>query len=511
MSQPTVGILFSASLPAATPGYQIATPQTDGALPASKFNFQTPATGGAVVRTTSYTAVAADCGIVQVFNSATPVTLTLPAAAPFLKWTLPVQNVGAGVLTINRNGLLIDTVAANLTLAQASGVNLATDATNYLTMRGLSNTTGLATQAGVQQESYIAAADTGAANAYVVTQSPVPTIGLYSGIVFKASHGNTGPSTVTWNGTTYPLTKNGTAPLSAGDILAGQIVHGTADGASNVQISAVPAATVLQPNIRGSNSTTSTTGSITISLSGGTLATNPAQAGDLVLLHVANGWSPSVPSGWATISPVPPTSVWFAFTASKILTSGDISTGSITISTGGVFNAIAELYVFIGATGGVREFVRSDTAGGNYTTTLTTSSAVLATDVGVYFGSVRTGSGTGSVSISPGSTLQTPSLAGQAYGALANEAMPGGATAVGFTVTNANAASQTVVIVQGGATSVGSVTSVSATVPAFLTVVLKSYEHASHRHHRDQRGCKPCSRQSEWSSGADGASRTSSR
>src|SRR4051812_33065755 len=45
--------------------------------------------------------------------------------------------------------------------------------------------TALATKNGVQQESYIAADDTGSANAYAVTLSPAPTIVKYSIVVLK--------------------------------------------------------------------------------------------------------------------------------------------------------------------------------------------------------------------------------------------------------------------------------------------------------------------------------------
>src|ERR1700722_13346737 len=187
--------------------------------------------GGAVVHTGNYTAVAADCGVIQVFNSATAVTLTLPAAAPFLKWTLPVQNVGAGVLTINRNGLTIDTVAANLTLSQASGVNLATDGTNYFTERGMAIASGLATISAIQQESYTSGTDTGTANAYAVTLSPAPTIGAYSELTFIVGHTNTGASTVAVNGgTAIAVKKQGSVALASGDWPAGLMVTGKYDG-----------------------------------------------------------------------------------------------------------------------------------------------------------------------------------------------------------------------------------------------------------------------------------------
>jgi hypothetical protein len=94
---------------------------------------------------------------------------------------------------------------------------------------------GYATIAGVQKESYVYAADTGAANAYAVTLSPAPTIVAGSEVVFKAVHANTGASTVTVNGTSYPLTKNGATALASGDIPAGEMVTAKFDG-TNFQI-----------------------------------------------------------------------------------------------------------------------------------------------------------------------------------------------------------------------------------------------------------------------------------
>jgi hypothetical protein len=102
-----------------------------------------PNTGGAVVKTANYTAVAGDCGRLLIFNSSTAVTLTLPATAPVLpagaalsQWQIDVQNIGAGILTINRGGLLIDTAAANLSLYRNQGLGIETDGTNYFTRRG---------------------------------------------------------------------------------------------------------------------------------------------------------------------------------------------------------------------------------------------------------------------------------------------------------------------------------------------------------------------------------------
>ena len=98
--------------------------------------------GGATPKTANYTAVAADCGTLLTFNSGSALTLTLPATpppigtAPTNLWKVAVSNIGAGLLTINPNGLNIDGSASNLTLNQGFGFDIYTDGTNYFTVRG---------------------------------------------------------------------------------------------------------------------------------------------------------------------------------------------------------------------------------------------------------------------------------------------------------------------------------------------------------------------------------------
>src|ERR1019366_4819092 len=96
---------------------------------------------------------------------------------------------------------------------------------------------GVATKAGIQQQAYVCADDTGTANSYAVAISPVPTIGKYQIVCFKAAHANTGASTITVNGgSAYALTKNGTTPLSGNEIYAGQVITVINDGSGEYQI-----------------------------------------------------------------------------------------------------------------------------------------------------------------------------------------------------------------------------------------------------------------------------------
>jgi hypothetical protein len=98
--------------------------------------------GGARVKTASYMADVNDSGMLLSFNSSTAVTLTLPATPPNFRWCIAVENIGAGALTVNRNGLTIDGAAANFTLTQTQGSWIFTDGSNYLTERGSGGNSG---------------------------------------------------------------------------------------------------------------------------------------------------------------------------------------------------------------------------------------------------------------------------------------------------------------------------------------------------------------------------------
>jgi len=94
--------------------------------------------GGVNEQVTDYTALATDSGKLIAMNKTTAVTLTLPAAPPSASWWIAVENVGAGALTIDRNGLNIDGAAASLTILRNAGLLVYTDGVNYFTSRGIS-------------------------------------------------------------------------------------------------------------------------------------------------------------------------------------------------------------------------------------------------------------------------------------------------------------------------------------------------------------------------------------
>ena len=85
--------------------------------------------GGVSQHTTNYTANAGDAGTLLVFNSSTPVTLSLPANAPN-KWTAFFLNLGAP-LSVSPNGNLLNGLSSSFTFAANQGGLVFSDNTNY--------------------------------------------------------------------------------------------------------------------------------------------------------------------------------------------------------------------------------------------------------------------------------------------------------------------------------------------------------------------------------------------
>jgi hypothetical protein len=305
--------------------------------------------------------------------------------------------------------------------------------------------------ASVQQEAYTYAADTGSVNAYAVTLSPAPTIVAGSRVQTKAAHANTGSSTLSVNGTVYPLVKDGFNPLIIGDITGGQIIDAVADGVGNFQAIGLAPALVLTPVIRGSSFAASIGSSYSVALPAG------SQVGDFTLLFAASGFAPSVPTGWTSVIGTA-INIFEGFVASKTLTLGDIATVMVTVAATGSYDGGIALVTFVGATGGVRE--------GAHGVSITSSNAILSTDVAIYWDGNRGGSGTGpTITPSSGfaSTLQSGSTTNARY-ALADQPMPGGVISVVFQ--RDSECYSAYVIVTGASSVLGSVSSVGLTVPS---------------------------------------------
>lgn len=101
-----------------------------------------------------------------------------------------------------------------------------------ITSAGVITVTGGVTKAGIQEQLYTAATDSGTANAYAITLAPPPTLGKNSTATFIVGNTNTGPSTLTVNGVSGNVYKQGTANLASGDWVQGQAVTVVNDGLS---------------------------------------------------------------------------------------------------------------------------------------------------------------------------------------------------------------------------------------------------------------------------------------
>jgi hypothetical protein len=163
----------------------------------------------------------------------------------------------------------------------------------------------------------------------------------------------------------------------------------------------------------------------------------------LAIVFGSKGYAIDIPSGWTTIYQNNALT-YNVMAAWKVLTSGDISTGTVTVQATSPYmpypaNISAGLVVFAGAGGGVRENEQGNGGGFAGTITNTTSGAVLSTDTAIYWASIISGSAYPTITPASGSanTLQSISSSG-IYSVLADQAMPGGALAVANAFGNGN-------------------------------------------------------------------------
>lgn len=178
--------------------------------------------------------------------------------------------------------------------------------------------------------------------------------------------------------------------------------------------------TLRGSNIASSNSATS----ISVTFPTGTAV------GDLAICFVGHAWIDTLPAGW-TVLYDQFDSIWWAAVIYKVLTSGDIATGNVSVTFNNAFDCVAGIVTFIGPTGGIRE---SEYAFGTSSATITnaTTSAVLNTDTIIYFASSRDATA-GLPTITPSSgaatTLQS-AITTNSQSILADQAPPSGVLSV---------------------------------------------------------------------------------
>jgi hypothetical protein len=96
---------------------------------------------------TTYTVVNGDCGKLLTFSNASGIAVTLPQAGSggnFVSgWSIDVQNIGSGAVTISPTTSTIDG-ASSIKVLSGQGVRIVSNGTNYFTLRGMSPSAGVA-------------------------------------------------------------------------------------------------------------------------------------------------------------------------------------------------------------------------------------------------------------------------------------------------------------------------------------------------------------------------------
>lgn len=134
---------------------------------------------------------------------------------------------------------------------------------------------------------------------------------------------------------------------------------------------------------------------------GGTLAPS---AGDKMVLLTGHGYGASTPSGWTSRSNLAGSN-YNGAVFEKTLTSGDISTGSVTVSFAGSYYGTVVGVAFVGGTSGYRDIGASRNGAGASSRTVTSGSSPQAGDYLLLFGSARVNAAVTSSSLT--STLQS--------------------------------------------------------------------------------------------------------
>lgn len=170
----------------------------------------------------------------------TSLSPAITAYSTGLIFTVKIANLNTGATTINANSFGV----ANVKLTNGNNPNpgdlivgmlaeFQYDGTNFQLM----NPASWASQVAIQNSSYIYASDTGTANTYAITLSPVPAAYVTGmKVSTKIVHTNTGASTLALNGLSAKPIKltNGNA-INANDLLAGMTADFQYDG-TNFQL-----------------------------------------------------------------------------------------------------------------------------------------------------------------------------------------------------------------------------------------------------------------------------------
>lgn len=139
----------------------------------------------------------------------------------------------------------------------------------------------------------------------------------------------------------------------------------------------------VSPAIRASNIQSSSAASYTVTWPTGTVLN------DIVLIFYGGGFQANVPTGWTSLY-TGTGSNYNGKVLAKKMTAGDISTGSVTVTTGGTFNATLSAITINGATWGSLAAVSGEqNASGTLTSSLNALGIFYPTTMALYWGASR--------------------------------------------------------------------------------------------------------------------------
>lgn len=204
------------------------TAETTGSLPAARITGYPPISSGNLSVVANAAARLAQTGL-AVGDS----TIQTDTGVLYLLTALPESSAGNWTVW---NPTIAGLTAANVVNVPAGGIAAVTVQAAIDELE-----TEKGTRVAIQNQSYVTSADTGAADAYVITCSPV-VAGYVSQqrFSFKAANTNTGASTLDVNGLgVKAIRKNVSDALVAGDIVANQQIEVVYDG-TNFQLVSRP-------------------------------------------------------------------------------------------------------------------------------------------------------------------------------------------------------------------------------------------------------------------------------
>lgn len=324
----------------------------------------------------------------QVTNLVSDLALKAPLASPALTGTptAPTATAGTSTTQIATTAFVTSAVAGSsggitqltgdVTTGTGGGVQAAT-----LAAVGTAGTYTKVTTDGKGRVT------SGAA----LTSTDLPSSGVTPGNYTAANItvNAQGQVTTATNGSASGITLQTNAVTNATqsklNLVAGINTAITSDGSGNVTIDSSP---VIR--LRGSASSGSTTSvsSFAIPFPAGTVA------GDMtiVFLSAMPVQTIAIPSGWTQLDQVSSGNE-AAVVFYRVVTSGDISTGSVTVAFTSAAKFGYSIASFIGATGGIRDFksTYTNTLTSPYTLSTTQGTSVRLSDYSLYFGSNNSG------------------------------------------------------------------------------------------------------------------------